>query len=239
MIDWPCWGKRMSCGDSMQSLTRTSERQLKWSATFYLHFNQFWRESCRHLLLRVEKFHLQAWGWSVRGTVGALHQKYSCHGHNQIAGEGMADMGDSVLGLGPRVPGSIPSSQQPHWVRIPMLNKRGPPAELPSLWGTRVQAESLLMVHPGIGWFKYSVGNYCTTPDCCLVMKIRRPILAHGHPSDRWILLSLRRNAYEVPWIEVMVKCIITTDRMKQPQNQENKCNRRLWFCLFHWIKPL
>jgi len=48
----------------------------------------------------------------------------------------------SVLGFGPRVPGSIPNSvcllRHPHQFWIPMLNK-----ELPSPWGTRVQAESL------------------------------------------------------------------------------------------------
>jgi len=33
--------------------------------------------------------------------------------------------------------------------RLPVLTKGGPPIELPSLRGTRVPAESLLMTHPG------------------------------------------------------------------------------------------
>ena len=40
-------------------------------------------------------------------------------------------------------------SHNPRQFRIPMLNKGSPPIELPSLWGTRVRAESLLMMHPG------------------------------------------------------------------------------------------
>jgi len=54
------------------------------------------------------------------------------------------------------VPVSIPSSgrkvglpQEPLDFRTPTSNNGCPPLELPSLWGTRVQAESLLMMHPG------------------------------------------------------------------------------------------
>jgi len=59
-----------------------------------------------------------------------------------------------VLGNGPGVLCLIPSfgqnlclSQHPH--RIPMLNKGVPPHRVPSLWGIRVQTESLRTAQPG------------------------------------------------------------------------------------------
>jgi len=39
-------------------------------------------------------------------------------------------------------------SRRPRRFWILTLNKRARPTELPSLWGTRVHAESLLMMHP-------------------------------------------------------------------------------------------
>jgi len=44
--------------------------------------------------------------------------------------------------------GETLSFATPRRFRIPMLNKGDPPIELPSLWGMRVQAESLLTMHP-------------------------------------------------------------------------------------------
>ena len=55
--------------------------------------------------------------------------------------------------------------------RIPMLNKGGPPVELPSLWDTRVWAESLWMTHPGKRLVKDSVGQFLQTPDTGQDMK--------------------------------------------------------------------
>ena len=37
-------------------------------------------------------------------------------------------------------------------LRIPTLDKEGPPIELPSPLGIRVQVESLLMTRPGKRW---------------------------------------------------------------------------------------
>ena len=53
-----------------------------------------------------------------------------------------------ILGLGDTF-----ISQHPHRFRTVTLNKGGPPVELPSLWGKRVQAESLLMTQPGKRWW--------------------------------------------------------------------------------------
>ena len=44
-----------------------------------------------------------------------------------------------------------------HRIRIAMLSKGGPPVELPPLFSRRVQAESLLMMHPGKHRVKDSV----------------------------------------------------------------------------------
>ena len=88
----------------------------------------------------------------------------------------------SILGLGPRrvlqiigsgVPSSIPSSgknfffcllQHPRRFWIPLLNKGGPHIEVPSLWGTWEQAESLLMAHSEKCRVKDSIGRFLHTP---------------------------------------------------------------------------
>jgi len=48
--------------------------------------------------------------------------------------------------------------------RLPMLNKGGPPLELPSLWSTRVQEASLLTTRPGRHWVKDSTGRSIYAP---------------------------------------------------------------------------
>ena len=40
---------------------------------------------------------------------------------------------------------TLPTRPEPAWQKM----TQSPLNELPSLWGTRVQAESLLMAHPG------------------------------------------------------------------------------------------
>ena len=61
---------------------------------------------------------------------------------------------DSALGPGPSGLSSqfkqiLGFSQHPHQFWIPPLTEGGLTIEFPSLWGMRVQAESLLMMHPG------------------------------------------------------------------------------------------
>jgi len=63
---------------------------------------------------------------------------------------------DSVLDAGPGVPGSIPCSAKSLVFRnildglvLDLENKGSPPIELPSLWGTRVLAENLLIIQLG------------------------------------------------------------------------------------------
>ena len=100
--------------------------------------------------------------------------------------------------------------------------KKAPPIELPSLWGTRVLAESLLMAHTGKRWIQDSLGTTsdswtghlrgtCTTYESCSVMEIRSP-----PPTDRInlglpgsyllrgeILAPWRHNFYtisDIPW---------------------------------------
>jgi len=48
---------------------------------------------------------------------------------------------------------------------IPTFNKGGSPKGLLSKWGIRVQAQSLLMTHPGKCWIKESVGQFLQAPD--------------------------------------------------------------------------
>jgi len=59
---------------------------------------------------------------------------------------------DSVLGFEPGFDSQfrqILSVATASSVSDPDVKKRSPPTELPSLWGMRVQAKSLLMMHPG------------------------------------------------------------------------------------------
>ena len=73
---------------------------------------------------------------------------------------------DSLLSLEFGVPDSSPglcktlSFAAPSLARISTLNRGNPPIKLPSLWGTRVQAESLLMTHPGERQVRDSVGHF-------------------------------------------------------------------------------
>jgi len=57
---------------------------------------------------------------------------------------------DTVLGLEPGVPGSIPNSGKNFVFRNTLIGfgSRDPPMKLSSVWGMRVQAESLPIMHP-------------------------------------------------------------------------------------------
>ena len=59
-------------------------------------------------------------------------------------------------GLNSQFKTKLSFSQNPLWFRVSAINKSQPSIELPSLWGTWVQAESLLIKH----WVKDSVGQF-------------------------------------------------------------------------------
>ena len=78
---------------------------------------------------------------------------------------------DGLMDLWPGCAGSTTSSSKIFVFRytlvgvIPTFNKGGSPKGLLSKWGIRVQAQSLLMTHPGKCWIKESVGQFLQAPD--------------------------------------------------------------------------